>query len=750
MIKKLLVLIHAMLHICYTYINAQVTISGNVWGMGKWLHNARISINNLHNTYTDKQGFYEIKVPADSLYIIRCEHDLYETITDTIKSTSNLIKHNIELYVQLNEVVVSSTLKEVLKTESPIWVEVYNEKFFKRNPVPSLFENLQTINGVRPQINCGVCSTGDIHLNGMEGPYTMVLIDGMPIVSGLATVYGLFGIPSGLIERIEIIKGPASTLYGSEAVAGVINVITKNKLNTPQFGINIFANNHTEINTDILSNYSLNKQLNLITGLNIYTNPIAIDNNEDNFTDIPVQQRYSLFNKLMFNKNNKSYHSLAFRYIHEDRWGGEMQFNKQFRGGDSVYGESIITKRYEIIGNSEIRSSKNNYKLMYSFSSHKQDAAYGENIFLADQKIFFIQPYTNFTIKNTDLLVGCSYRFNYYDDNTPATADQNGNNNMPSVTHLPGCFIQAESKLSHQHKLLYGIRNDYNSTHGFVFSPRLAYKYTPNIKNTFRISSGNGYRIVNLFTEEHAALTGARKVMIAEKLKPEQSWNINAVYTRNIYLKKTYLSIDLSVFHTHFSNKIIPDYNTYDTAIIYKNLMGYAINRGASLSTELNYANNIKIIGGLIFMDVNVYNETPQGLIKERQLLTERFSGVLNFSYYLQAINLSIDYTANIYAPMRLPLQENDFRPEYSPWYSIQNVQITKKFKSKIEVFAGIKNLLNFTPPAYSIMRAHDPFNKQAHNLQDNPFGYSFDTSYIYTSFQGRRYFLGIRYNLHK
>ena len=110
---------------------------------------------------------------------------------------------------------------------SPIPVEVYSPAYFKKNPSPNIFESLQMVNGVQPQLNCNVCNTGDIHINGMEGPYTMILIDGMPIVSSLSTVYGLAGIPNSMVKRIEIVKGPASTLYGSEAVGGLINIITK-------------------------------------------------------------------------------------------------------------------------------------------------------------------------------------------------------------------------------------------------------------------------------------------------------------------------------------------------------------------------------------------------------------------------------------------------------------------------------------------------------------------------------------------
>src|SRR6218665_87742 len=83
----------------------------------------------------------------------------------------------------LDDVVITGTLKEVKRTESPVPVEVYNPAFFKKNPAANMFEALQNINGVRPQLNCQVCNTGDIHINGQEGPYTMILLDGLPVVS---------------------------------------------------------------------------------------------------------------------------------------------------------------------------------------------------------------------------------------------------------------------------------------------------------------------------------------------------------------------------------------------------------------------------------------------------------------------------------------------------------------------------------------------------------------------------------------
>ena len=144
----------------------------------------------------------------------------------------------------LKEVTISGTLSETSRSASPIAVEVINSKFFQKNPTNNLFESIQMVNGVLPTMNCNVCNTGDIQINGLDGPYTLVLIDGMPIVSALSTVYGLMGIPNSMIEKVEVVKGPAATLYGSEAVGGLINIITKNAASAPKVSVDYFATSY--------------------------------------------------------------------------------------------------------------------------------------------------------------------------------------------------------------------------------------------------------------------------------------------------------------------------------------------------------------------------------------------------------------------------------------------------------------------------------------------------------------------------
>ncbi len=654
----------------------------------------------------------------------------------------------------LNEVVISGTMKEVSRLESPVPVEVFTARFFKSNPTPSVFDALQIVNGVRPQVNCNVCSTGDIHINGLEGPYTMVLIDGMPIVSGLSTVYGLSGIPQALIERMEVVKGPASTLYGSEAVGGLINIITKTPNKAPVFSVDAFASTWGEVNTDLAGKFKAGDKVQSLLGVNYFNYQNPIDRNDDNFTDLTLQHRVSVFNKWDFQQKRGRALSLAGRYMYEDRWGGEMNWNRSFRGGDEVYGESIYTKRWEAFGNYKL-SSKLNF--MFSGNWHDQNSVYGNTPYLANQNIYFAQLTWGQRVKAHDLLAGLAYRYTYYDDNTPATFV--GGRNQPNHTHLPGVFLQDEIRLNANHTVMLGARYDHNSVHGSIFSPRINYKWSSDDRTAvFRLGGGNGFRVANVFTEDHAALTGAREVVFLEDLKPETSWNVNANLVKKFYLENgTFLNFDATAFYTYFTNKIIPDYDSDANKIIYANLDGYAVSKGVSLNIDAAFASGLKILVGGTLMDV--YN-TGEGE-KERQMFAERFTGTWSIGYTFPKQKITLDYTGNLYGPMRLPLLGDlDPRPEYSPTWSIQNIQVAKSFNDKWEIYGGIKNLLNWTPARsvpFLIARAHDPFDKEVIfddisgnpvANESNPYGLTFDPAYVYASNQGIRGFLGVRFTV--
>lgn len=747
-------------YLCFifnSFVFSQFSFSGNISCENKAISNVSIQIKSLCiEIYSDSLGdfSFESNSNIDSV-LIQINHYGYDYYSLKHKLDSFI---NIELSKSsvLEDVVISGTMKAVKRTESPVVVEVYTQAFLKKNPVPSVFDALQNVNGVRPQLNCNICNTGDIHINGLEGPYTMILIDGMPIVSSLGTVYGLSGIPNSLIERIEVVKGPASSLYGSEAVGGLINIITKKVSNAPKISLDLFSTSWLEHNFDLGFKLNLNKKIDVLTGINYFNFQNRVDKNKDNFTDVTLQNRFSVFQKWNVNQKSKNLFSIVTRFLYENRWGGEMQWNESFRGGDQIYGESIFTKRFEILGSYQL-PLKERIVCNSSYIYHDQDSRYGTTSYIANQKIAFSQLVWDKKIKKNDFLLGAAIRYTLYDDNTPATATKDYTN-RPDVVILPGIFFQDELKFNERNKLLTGLRWDYNNIHGPIFTPRIAYKWILNSKNVIRFNSGTGFRVVNLFTEDHAALTGARDVVIQKDLKPEKSYNANVNYVKHFYLKSgAIIDLDFTSFYTYFTNRIVADYDLDPNLIIYNNLSnGYAESKGISLNADVSCGNGLKLNFGGTLMENTI---TEEG-VKKQQILTENFTGTWSISYKIKRWFLNIDYTGNIYSPMRLPLvSELDPRNSKSPWWSIQNIQLTfSKFKY-FEFYGGVKNLLNYTPNKNSlflIARSHDPFDNKVNYDQngkvlitnENPYGLTFDPTYLFAPNQGVRIFFGIRFNI--
>jgi outer membrane receptor for ferrienterochelin and colicins len=732
-------------------------IKGKVTSNNKNLEFATVSVVALNRgDRTDINGDYSIDVQAKGTYTIQVSLFGYEKMSKTIEiTTENVLNVDFELIQiiqEIDEVTVTTSMKEVSVSDSPIAIDVVSAKLFEKNPTPSIFESLNMVNGVRPQLQCNVCNTGDIHINGMEGPYTMVMIDGMPIVSALGSVYGLMGIPNAIIQRVEVQKGPASTLYGSEAVGGLINVITKAADCGPKFTFDAFGTSYSEFNGEMSATYKLGKRISGIASGSYFHFDKLWDINNDNFTDVTLQKRAAFFNKFSFQHKSGELSHLAVRYYYENRWGGEMQWNESFRGTDSVYGESIYTHRIELMGASPLRIAGQKFKLQYSFNRHDQNSAYGNTPFDAIQNIGFTQLTKNIMWSRHDLLLGAALRYTYYDDNTMITqsSDTNTVRNAPLNTFLPGIFVQDEFRINEKHILLVGLRYDYNTHHGSIFSPRANWKFDLNKNNVFRLGIGNGYRVVNLFSEDHAAYTGARKVVILSDLKPEQSWNANFNYSVKRKLKnESVISADFNLFYTYFSNKIVADYFTDPNKVIFDNLHGYGINRGGGVQFHYSLKMPLKIMIGATFTDLYTTKKDSLGQVYHaQQVQTPKLTSNFVVSYKFKKIRLSADLSGNIYSPMILPILPNDYRPMNSPWFSILNIQLTKEIKTSWQIYAGVKNFLNFIPKGDPIMRAFDPFDKHANDPINNPYGYTFDPGYNYAPYQKARLFVGVRYKI--
>lgn len=721
------------------------TISGVVQGDEGTLELATVSL--LKTTYaasTDSTGRYTLQVPAGK-YQLRVTYIGFENFqTEVIAKEDDDIEVHVELVPLtsgLKEVVVTGSLKEVRKSESITAVDVYSQKYFERNPVTNLFDGLYQINGLFADVDNGVANTTDVQINGLEGNYTMYVIDGVPAMNNLAGYYALNAFPMNIIDKIEIVKGASSSLYGSEAIGGVVNIKTKNPNSIPKFSMNVSLTSMLEAYADFTVRYKTGKVPSMLA-VSAESFNMRWDIDRDNMLDIPLVNRVNVYNKWALPRADGKTANIYIRYLFEDRFGGERDMPSQWRGSTRNYSEAITTHQWQA-GLQYQLPVKENILFALDYSEHRQQAYFGFNKYNGIQSAGFAQFTWSKKIDDiTEFVLGASYRINYFEDNTPLSADSL--TGYPRLNHMPALFFEDELNLGKGHRILAGARLEYSTRSKFIPTPRFNYKWSSNDKlNTIRAGVGTGYRIPSVVNEGIGAMNGSRTIEIEGDLKPEYAISSNLGYSRVQELTGGLLSLEATGFFTYFFNFIEPDYKDDETKIVYENSKG-AQAAGFSVNADFTFNYPLKVGVGFTYTNVFEREEDEDGEI-EKETPEHQPPFVANFylSYNFPVPQLSIDWTGNFVTPMILARVENDPRPEKSPPYSIQNIQLTKKFKNGLEIYCGIKNIFNFIQKD-PILRGHDPYNRTYD--ANNPDDYRFDTTYGFTTTQGIKGFVGIRY----
>lgn len=716
-------------------------ILGTVQSNDEVIIGANVGIPELEKgAATNHNGIFHINEIPAGRYILEVTSIGFEKYVTTVEvpagGIAELVIELEESTLQLDEVVVTGTMRKTHVKDSPVKVSVIKSEQLQQGKISAnIMDLISSVNGLSTQLNCGVCGTNAIRINGVEGPNTAVLIDGMPIMGALASVYGLNGISPSIIDQVEVIKGPQSTLYGTQALGGVVNIITKNPSTTPTFSTDLYAKSTEEGNMNLAYSPKIGKFEGFLSG-NIVRLENYFDKNDDNFNDIVKQSRISLFGKgTLRGENMEQRLNIASKFYSENRTGGVQDFTDDLRGSDQIYGESIYTNRFEFMTDYRPPGFQEKLRLNGAVTYHEQDSYYGTDWYDAQQSIYFGQLTWDQSIGDRfKLLSGTTVRYEIYNDNTPATSDG------ADKRWIPGIFSQGEYQVN-DFTILGGLRIDHHTKHGFVTAPRMSFKFSPSDQTTFRASAGTGFRVVNVFTEDHAALTGSREVVFNEDLQPEQSKSITASVEQMIPFGTNPMTISLDGFYTHFSNKIIPDYDQDPNLIVYENLDGFSVTQGFSIDVEQNFtAIPFNYNASITIMDVF----TEENGEKLALTYAPDYTGSFGATYNFRSLNITLGYNGNLVGPKRMPANyaEEFGRDEWSPAYSTHDLKITREFTNVndpngigFEAYISVENIFDYT---------------QGSPLVDarNPFGPNFDTIYTWGPIVGRTFSLGARLNL--
>jgi outer membrane receptor for ferrienterochelin and colicins len=490
----------------------------------------------------------------------------------------------VEDVLGLEKVVVSATRNRINKKETPVIVNVLGPKLFKATQSISLADGLNYQPGVRVETNCQNCGFIQVRLNGLEGQYTQILVNSRPVFSALNGVYGLEQIPVNIIDRVEVVRSGGSALFGSNAIAGTINIITKEPVNDSwEISTNFGITDGTALDRNINLNTSLVSE-DLRSGITVYgifRDREAYDANDDGFSEIPKLNNNSLGVKAFLRPNDNSRIGVDFTGIREYRRGGDrIDIAPQFTDiSEELDHNTVFTGiDYELFDN--VR--KNSGTAYVTLQHTDRDSYYGglgggrsatdsiaaNNAFGKTTDIALVAgtKYTHI-FKRDVITIGLEYQLNNTDDAIPGynrVIDQKVNN--------LGLYTQYEWKPTNKFTTLLGARLDHVNVDGFyaiqdivrlsnvseiVLNPRLTILYNINEELQFRGGYARGFRAPQAFNEDlHiSSVSGEQRfVILSDNLESEFSNAFTASFNYIKDLNKTQINLLAEGFYTTLEN----------------------------------------------------------------------------------------------------------------------------------------------------------------------------------------------------
>ena len=493
-------------------------------------------------TTTDNSGHYFLKNLPEGKFTLEFKYLGYKTVTREVKLEKGKTQEvNVEMEedrIALDGVVVSANRSETSRRLAPTLVNVIDSKVFNTTSAVNLAQGLNFQPGVRVETNCQNCGFQQVRINGLDGPYTQILIDSRPIFSALSGVYGLEQIPANMIDRVEVMRGGGSALFGSSAIAGTINIITKEPLRNSgelthtlsSIGGSSSFDNNTTLNASLVTENG--KAGMYIFGQNRHRSGYDYDN--DGYTELPKLKNQTVgFRSYL---KTSTYSKLTFEYHHmnEYRRGGNLldrppheadiaeQLEHSIDGGGLKFDLFSSDYKHKL---SVFTSAQNTDRDSY-YGTGQDPNAYGKTTDLTFMTgTQYSYSFDQFLFMPSDLTAGLEYNYDHLKD------EMIGYNRYTNQkVHIESLFLQNEWK-NKRWSFLVGARMDkHNMIDNVVFSPRANVRFNPTEDINIRASYSSGFRAPQAFDEDmHISAVGGEIAMIrrAKDLKEEKSQSLS-------------------------------------------------------------------------------------------------------------------------------------------------------------------------------------------------------------------------------
>ena len=581
-------------------------------------------------TTTDVSGHYLLgNLPVGRPLTVVAQSVGYKSaersVTLGAHSTTELNFELEEQAVDVGEVVVEIDRNSVIRKETPSLVNILNSKLFERTNAATLADGLSFQPGVRVEDGCQNCGFAQVRINGLDGHYSQILLDSRPLFSALNGVYGLEQIPANMIERVEVIRGGGSALFGASAIGGTINIITKEPLRDwAEIGHTLMSvgcsgayDNNTTINASLVSN---NRKAGIyVYGQNRYRS--GYDHDGDGYTELPNLRNQMFGMRSYLRTGDHSKLTLEYHGINEFRRGGNRldlpahEANITEQTDHNINGASVAFDLFS-------RDDRTRHLSVYSAAQQTTRKSYygGTGEGATDEELEnarkaygrtdgltvisgaqFLQRFERLLFLPSELTLGVEHSYDHIDDVTIGY-DMRTNQKV----HILSGVIQNEWKARKWSFLLGGRFDHHNMVDHVIFSPRINLRYNPTEQINLRLNYAGGFRAPQTFDEDlHIALVGGERVVtqLAPDLREERSNSLSA----SIDLYRSFGSVETNLlvegFYTAldhiFATRYLPEPNEKGETVLERYNGGGATVAGVNVEAKAAFSRWFDLQAGI-------------------------------------------------------------------------------------------------------------------------------------------------------
>lgn len=734
MIKQLFISAMAIVMACgYAFAaSAQSTdanISGHVIDLenGEHLPDCIIKVEGTRlATITDASGHYVFRDLTPGTYTIEASYVGYKHVSRTVTvKRGETVEVNFDIEpdaFMLDQVVVTSSKSETKRRESPSLVSVVTGKVFDRIGACSLADGLDFQPGVRVENDCQNCGFTQVRINGLDGHYSQILMNSRPVFSALAGVYGLEQIPANMIERVEVMRGGGSALFGSSAIGGTINIITKDPMvnsahvshTLTSVGPSGSLDNNTTVNASVVTD---NQKAGIfIYGQSRYRD--GYDHNDDGFTEVPMTKTQTIGARTFLRPSDATRLTLEYHNTHEFRRGGDnisqpphLSMIAEQAEHDIHAGEASLdiwpagTNDHVSVFAATQSTRRQSY-----YGSDMDPDAYGRTADLVvTSGAQWTHPMKRFLFMPAELVAGLEYSYNRLHDQTIGYG-----HDLLQHVNIYSAYLQNEWR-TRRWGFLIGARMDKHSLiHNPIISPRANIRYNPADNLNFRLSYSTGFRAPQTFDEDlHIAIVGGERVVtvLAPGLKQESSQSVSA--SADLYHTFGNVQTNLLVegFFTDlrdvFALRQLEGTDAAGNAILERYNGSGARVFGLNIEARAFFSNRFDIQAGVTvqssrYKEPEVWSDNPDVAPEKRMFRTPDVYGYLTANWEITR-KFRATLTGTLTGPMTVQHLEGSGTPVdvavRTPTFFDASIKFSYSFKLfnrlSLDVSAGVGNIFD-------------------------------------------------------